>query len=147
LEKIWAGMQETTGHAVPTKNPRGQAGGIVGGPLKIGQQIAGIQTATHESVAAIKEIGDTIPSLVRNLRNHRLCGGRAGAATQEIARNVQQAAHCTQQVSANIADVKRGANETGPASSQLFSAAQTLSRDSDRLKHAVAKFLNAVRPA
>jgi methyl-accepting chemotaxis protein len=70
-----------------------------------------------------------------------------GAATQEIARNVQQAAQGTQQVSANIAHVQRGASETGSASLQLFSAAQTLPSDSDRLKQAVAKFLNTVRAA
>ena len=47
-----------------------------------------------------------------------------GAATQEISRNVQQAARGTQQVSNNIADVQRVAGETGAASSQVLSAAQ-----------------------
>ena len=50
-----------------------------------------------------------------------------GAATQEIARNVQQASQGTQQVSSNIADVQRGASETGSASSKVLSAAQSLS--------------------
>jgi methyl-accepting chemotaxis protein len=70
-----------------------------------------------------------------------------GAATQEISRNVHQAAEGTQQVSANIADVQRGAGETGAASPQLLSAAQSLSRDSNRLKVEVGKFLNSVRAA
>src|SRR6267143_18747 len=69
------------------------------------------------------------------------------AATQEISRNVQQAAHGTQQVSANITDVQRGASETGSASSQVLSAAQSLSGDSNRLKLEVGKFLNSVRAA
>ena len=69
------------------------------------------------------------------------------AATQEISRNVQQAAHGTQQVSANITDVKRGAGETGSASSQVLSAAQSMSRDSGRLSQEVAKFLQTVRAA
>jgi len=70
-----------------------------------------------------------------------------GAATQEISRNVQQAALGTQQVSSNIVDVQRGAGETGSASSQVLSAAQSLSRDSNRLKLEVGKFLNSVRAA
>ena len=70
-----------------------------------------------------------------------------GAATQEIARNVQQAAHGTQQVSSNVNDVQRGASETGTASSQVLSAAQMLSRDSNRLKLEVGKFLGSVREA
>jgi len=70
-----------------------------------------------------------------------------GAATQEIARNVQQAAQGTQQVSSNITDVQRGAAETGTASSQVLSAAQMLSNDSTRLKTEVGKFLTNVRAA
>jgi methyl-accepting chemotaxis protein len=60
---------------------------------------------------------------------------------------VQQAAHGTQQVSSNISDVQRGASETGSASSQVLSAAQSLSRDSTRLKSEVSKFLTTVRAA
>jgi methyl-accepting chemotaxis protein len=60
---------------------------------------------------------------------------------------VQQAAQGTMQVSANITDVQRGASETGSASSQVLSAAQSLSSDSNRLKMDVGKFLSAVRAA
>ena len=70
-----------------------------------------------------------------------------GAATQEISRNVQQAARGTQQVSANITDVQRGAGETGSASAQVLSSAQSLSADSNRLKLEVGKFLDSVRAA
>jgi methyl-accepting chemotaxis protein len=70
-----------------------------------------------------------------------------GAATREISRNVQQAAHGTQQVSANIADVQRGATETGSASSQVLTAAKSLSGESGRLKREVGKFLTSVRAA
>ena len=60
---------------------------------------------------------------------------------------MQQAARGTQQVSANISDVQRGAGETGAASSQVLSAAQSLSGDSNRLKLEVGKFLTSVRAA
>ncbi len=96
---------------------------------EIGQQIAGIQAATNDSVGAIKEISTTIERC-RDLLRHRGGGGRAGRSDQEIARNVQQAAQGTQQVSSNITDVQHGATETGSASSQVLSAAQMLSNDS-----------------
>jgi methyl-accepting chemotaxis protein len=114
---------------------------------EIGQQIAGIQAATQDSVNAIKEISGTIEKLSEISSTIASAVEEQGAATQEISRNVQQAAQGTQQVSANITDVQRGASETGSASSQVLSAAQSLSGDSNRLKLEVGKFLDSVRAA
>ena len=114
---------------------------------EIGQQISGIQAATLESVGAIKEISGTIERLSEISSTIAAAVEEQGAATQEISRNVQQAAQGTQQVSANITDVQRGASETGSASSQVLSAAQTLSGDSGRLRSEVSKFLSSVRAA
>jgi methyl-accepting chemotaxis protein len=114
---------------------------------EIGQQITGIQTATKESVEAIKEIGATIGRLSEIASTIASAVEEQGAATQEISRNVQQAAQGTMQVSSNIADVQRGAAETGSASSQVLSSAQSLSRDGNRLKLELGKFLNTVRAA
>jgi methyl-accepting chemotaxis protein len=114
---------------------------------EIGQQITGIQAATQDSVNAIKEISGTIERLAEISSTIAAAVEEQGAATQEISRNVQQAAQGTQQVSANITDVQRGASETGSASSQVLSAAQSLSGDSNRLKLEVGKFLNSVRAA
>jgi methyl-accepting chemotaxis protein len=60
---------------------------------------------------------------------------------------VQQAAHGTQQVSANIVDVQRGAGQTGSASAQVLTAAKSLSNESSRLKLEVGRFLASVRAA
>jgi methyl-accepting chemotaxis protein len=114
---------------------------------EIGQQISGIQAATQESVNAIKEISGTIEKLSEISSTIAAAVEEQGAATQEISRNVQQAAQGTQQVSSHITDVQRGASETGTASSQVLSAAQMLSGDSNRLKLEVGKFLNTVRAA
>jgi len=114
---------------------------------EIGQQIAGIQAATQESVNAIREISGTIEKLSEISSTIAAAVEEQGAATQEISRNVQQAAQGTQQVSSHITDVQRGASETGSASSQVLSAAQLLSGDSNRLKLEVGKFLNTVRAA
>ena len=114
---------------------------------EIGQQVTGIQAATQDSVGAIKEISGTIERLSEIASTIAAAVEEQGAATKEISRNVQQAAQGTQQVSANIADVQRGATETGSASSQVLSAAQSLSSDSNRLKLEVGKFLGSVRAA
>jgi methyl-accepting chemotaxis protein len=114
---------------------------------EISQQISGIQAATQDSVGAIKEIGDTIGRMSEISSTIAAAVEQQGAATQEISRNIQQAAMGTSEVSVNIADVQRGAGETGSASSQVLSAAQSLSVESNRLKFEVGKFLNSVRAA
>jgi len=114
---------------------------------EIGQQINGIQAATQDSVNAIKEISGTIEKLSEISSTIAAAVEEQGAATHEISRNVQQASQGTQQVSTNITDVQRGATDTGTASAQVLSAAQSLSGDSNRLKVEVGKFLNSVRSA
>jgi methyl-accepting chemotaxis protein len=114
---------------------------------EIGQQIVDIQSATQDSVGAIKEIGGTIEKLSEISSAIASAVEEQGAATQEISRNVQQAAQGTHEVSSHITDVQRGASETGLASSQVLSAAQSLAADSVRLKTQVENFLNTVRAA
>jgi methyl-accepting chemotaxis protein len=114
---------------------------------EIGLQVAGIQSATHESVDAIKEIGDTISKMSEIASTIASAVEEQGAATQEISRNIQHAAAGTQAVSANIVDVEHGATETGSAASQVLSAAHSLSSESNRLKLEVGKFLHTVRAA
>ena len=114
---------------------------------EIGQQISGIQSATGNSVTAISAISGTIEKLSEIASAIAAAVEEQGAATQEISRNVQHAAEGTEQVSSNIVEVQRGATETGTASSQVLSAAQSLSTDSNRLKLEVAKFLDTVRAA
>jgi methyl-accepting chemotaxis protein len=114
---------------------------------EIGAHIRGMQTATQESVAAIKEIGGTIGRISEIAATIAAAVEQQGAATQEISRNVQQAAHGTSQVASNITEVNRGANETGSASSQVLGSAQSLANESNRLKLEMVKFLDTVRAA
>jgi methyl-accepting chemotaxis protein len=114
---------------------------------EIGQQIAGIQTATQESVAYSQEINTTINRISEISSMIASAIEQQGAAMQGIARNVQQAASRTAQVATNITEVNRGASETGSASAQVLSSAQGLSTESVRLKSEVEKFLARVRAA
>lgn len=114
---------------------------------EISHQVADIQTATQDSVAAIKEISGTIGRISEISSTIASAVEEQGAATQEISRNVQQAAQGTTQVASNITDVQRGASETGTASSQVLGSAQSLSLESNRLKLEVGNFLTTVRAA
>jgi methyl-accepting chemotaxis protein len=114
---------------------------------EIGTQIAGMQTATQESVTAIKEIGGTIGKISEIAATISAAVEEQGAATQEIARNITHAARGTTQVATNITDVNRGAGETGAASTHVLSSAKALSGESQRLKREVEKFLGTVRAA
>jgi methyl-accepting chemotaxis protein len=114
---------------------------------EISQQVSAIQTATGESVNAIKDISDTIGTMSEIASAIAAAVEEQGAATREISRNVQLAAHGTQQVAASMTDVQRGAGEAGSASGQVLSAAQALSCESSRLKREVSQFLSAVRAA
>ena len=114
---------------------------------EIGTQISTMQAATNDSVAAIKEIGGTIGRIAEIAGAIAAAVEEQGAATQEISRNVQQAAHGTAQVANNITDVNRGASETGMASAQVLGSAQALARDSGSLKSEVERFVDMVRAA
>ncbi|SFJ47848.1 methyl-accepting chemotaxis protein [Methylobacterium brachiatum] len=70
-----------------------------------------------------------------------------GAATQEIVRNVSQAASGTDEVTTNITGVAQAAEQTGAAAHQVLDAATALSRQSAQLSQEVADFLHTVRAA
>jgi aerotaxis receptor len=112
---------------------------------EIGQQVTSIQSATKESVGAIRQISSTINRMSEISATIASAVEEQGAATLEISRNVQQASDGTQKVNASITEVQRGAAETGAASSQVLGAARSLSSESTRLKDEVAKFLQSVR--
>jgi methyl-accepting chemotaxis protein len=114
---------------------------------EISQQISGIQSATQDSVTAIKEIGATIGRISEISSGIASAVEQQGAATRDISRHVQRAADGTSQVASSIGEVQRGAAETGSASSQVLTAAQSLSTESNRLKLEVSKLMNTVRAA
>jgi methyl-accepting chemotaxis protein len=114
---------------------------------EISSQIGNIQATTQESVASIKDIGATIKRVSEIATSIAGAVEEQHAATQEITRNVHQAAESTAQVADNIADVDRRAGETGSASGHVLNAAQSLARESNQLRGEVDKFLATVRAA
>ena len=112
---------------------------------EIGGQIGGIQTATRQSVEAIRHIGKTIVKTNEVAVAIAAAVEEQGAATREIARNVEQAAMGTQEVTANIAVVTQASGEAGQAANQMLEVSSEMARQSETLKNKVEKFLAQVR--
>jgi methyl-accepting chemotaxis protein len=111
---------------------------------EIGVQISGVQAATQDSVATIKEIGATIGRISEIATAITSAVELQAATTQQMAENVQAAAQSASHVTANIAEVNDGATGITSASAQILASAQTLSQDGSRLTAEMEKFLAAV---
>lgn len=70
-----------------------------------------------------------------------------GAATEEIARNVQQATVGTQDVTTNILGVDHAAKKTGDSANRVQRAAREVNQQTDRVRRLVVDFLDGVRAA
>jgi methyl-accepting chemotaxis protein len=114
---------------------------------EIAAQISEMQSATENSVRTISEVSATIGRISETSSAIAAAIEEQGAATREIARNIQYAAERSGNVSDSISEANKGAARTGAASNQVLSAAQLLSKESDRLKIVVDEFLTAVRAA
>ena len=114
---------------------------------EISSHITGMQGATQESVAAIKEIGSTIGQISNIASTIATAVQQQSDATQEIARSVQGVAQGTQATADNITQVNRGAIETGSASEEVLNSAQTLSAESTRLRQELDRFMANIRAA
>jgi methyl-accepting chemotaxis protein len=114
---------------------------------EISEQISGIQAATNNSVNSIKAIDGTIGRMSEICSIIASAVEEQGVTTREISRNVQKAAQGTKEVNVSITDVQHGAIHTGTASSEVLTAASSLSAESNRLKIEVTRFLDTVRAA
>jgi methyl-accepting chemotaxis protein len=112
---------------------------------EIAGQVRAIQEATSSSAQAIDAITQTIGRVNEISTTIASAVEQQGAATQEISRNVQQAAQGTTEVSSNIGGVTRAAQDTGAAATQVLGAATELGKNGALLKAQVEEFLRTVR--
>src|ERR1700748_3603368 len=82
---------------------------------EIRAQIASMQSVTTSAVGAIRNIGQTIGEIDHVKTAISAAVEQQGAATREIARNIQHAAGGTTEVSGNIAGVSTASAEAGAA--------------------------------
>ncbi|TPQ31591.1 methyl-accepting chemotaxis protein [Bradyrhizobium guangdongense] len=113
----------------------------------ITRQVAEIQAATGQAVAAIRSIGGSISGIDEKMTAIAAAVEQQRAATTEISRNFQQAAVGTREVTDTIGSVASLNRETGNAGTVLFESVKKMSDDADRLRVAVEGFLGAVRAA
>ena len=115
------------------------------------EEIAGlvseIQGSTGQSVAAIGQIGKTIAEMTEIATTIASAVEEQGAATSEIARNVEQAANGTAAVTDQVGAVRTVAGETDAGAEATLTAASALQDQARALKQAVAEFLQTVRKA
>ncbi|MEO3434839.1 cache domain-containing protein [Inquilinus sp. CAU 1745] len=114
---------------------------------EISAKIQGMQAETTETAKAIGGVVETITRIDEISAAIAAAAEEQQAATQEISRNVLEAATSTEEVSSNIDGVDRAARETGGASAEVLSASRTLSDQAERLRGEVASFLSNVRAA
>jgi methyl-accepting chemotaxis protein len=108
-------------------------------------QIDAIRGETGQAVEAIREIVGTIGDISMITTATAAAVEQQGTATQEIARNVQEAARGTNEVSVNIVGVTLAASKTGEAAGILLDAAGELAAQSDLLRGEVDRFTEVVR--
>jgi methyl-accepting chemotaxis protein len=124
---------------------------LAGQPAKatteISEQVAAIQSASDQTVAAIKNVVEVITEIDQIGVAIASAIEEQGSATKEIARNIQQAAHGTQEVASNITGVQQAATDAGAAATQVLGAAEQVSQQSKDLAGQVNRFLSDVRAA
>ncbi len=114
---------------------------------EIGAQVTAVQGETTGAVQSIQSICTTIQQVDEISAAIAAAVGQQGTATQEIAQNVQLAAARTGEVSQNIAGVTEGIAATGTAAEEVLGSAVELSRQSQRLRDEVDRFLAHIRAA
>jgi methyl-accepting chemotaxis protein len=135
------------GFAVVASEVKSLAGQTAKATDEISNHISGMQDATKESVAAIKQIGGTIGQISSIASSIASAVEQQGAATQEIARNVQGVAAGTRAAATDVTEVNRGAAQTGSASEEVLHSAKSLSSESARLREELNRFMTNIRAA
>ncbi|GAA0551467.1 methyl-accepting chemotaxis protein [Rhizomicrobium palustre] len=114
---------------------------------EIATEIRQIQEWSGQAVTAINSVGGTIreisdiaSAIDGEVEQQRL-------ATQAIAKNAQDTAHKTSEVSRNINTVRAASEETGEVSEQVLGSAGHLAEQSDQLSADVNSFIKQIGAA
>ena len=135
------------GFAVVASEVKELAGQTARATDEIAGQIGAIQGATDQAVTAIGAISGRIREIDTMSTGIAAAVEEQGAATQEIVRNVAQAASGASAVTGSIVEVAQASEQTGTAASHVLSAAAELSRQSEHLSAEVSGFLASIRAA
>ena len=112
---------------------------------EISQKIAEIQSETSAAAEAVLGIGNTINKIDELTAVVASAGEEQGAATNEIAQNIEQAAAGTQTVAQVVETVSSAAGETGQLAESQQTVVAELSERNRKLKGEIDQFLGDVR--
>ena len=133
------------GFAVVASEVKSLANQTAKATQEISEQVNGMQNATSLAVRAMDEIKGIIGDIEATSVSIASAVEEQDASTQEIARNVAEVSTGTEEVTSNIHSVSQGATTTGSAATQVLSAAQLLTQQSDELRGQVEDFLKTIR--
>ena len=106
----------------------------------ISRKIEAIQTDTKAAVDAIASISGVI-NQINDISEHDCHGGGgANATTNEMTRNVSEAANGSNEITSNVAGVAEAAQSTTRGATETQKASQQLLETSAELRHLVEQF-------
>ena len=109
--------------------------------------VSEIQSMTGSAVSAIQGIGGTVARMNEITATVASAVEEQGAATSEIAGNIQRATAGAQQVSGSVSAAQKAASQTGTIADSVLNAASALAGEAQRLRSEVGSFLAQVRAA
>lgn len=133
------------GFAVVAAEVKGLASQTARATDEIAVQISGVQTEARQAVEVIRAISETVGRVGSIATEIATAVEQQNAATAEIARNSQEAATGTTEVSQSIDGVLKAAGETSDTSARLAGAANALRSEATSLRGVVERFLEGVR--
>ena len=135
------------GFAVVASEVKALAAQTASATGEIAGQVGHIQTATKEAVEVIRRVAGTIEDINHIATAISAAVEEQGAATEDIARTITQAAQGTREVSANVAGLKRAATDTRGTAEEVLSAAGELSGRAHDLTDGLAAYLAGTKAA
>lgn len=114
---------------------------------QISQQIAGMQSMTERSVAAMSQIKDVVGQVEVIGSAIAAAAEEQDAATREVTRGINEASDGTRQISANIEAVTDAARDAGRAANEVLDASGLLSANASALRERIVHFIEEVKAA
>jgi methyl-accepting chemotaxis protein len=114
---------------------------------EIDAQISEMRQAADDSITATASVAEMVKTIHQRTSAMAAATEEQNAATNEIARNVAEAARGTLSVSGSIVEVSNQANQTGDLSQEMRESIRDLHDRSNRMQAAMNEFLRTVRAA
>lgn len=135
------------GFAIVAAEVKNLAGQTSAATSQIGDQVTRIQTATNNTVEAIRRVSEIIDKV--NMIGASIASAieEQAATTREISNRIHDVASETGRTSASIGDVLMAAEETSGAATQVLASSGDLSQQASNLSVRVRHFISNVNAA